>query len=51
MFPTIAILALSFFFQTPDTTVPVSAHAEYTVAGRGVQIYKCTVKDLSLIHI
>jgi len=45
MFPTIAILALSFFFQTPDTTIPVSAHAEYTVTGRGVQIYKCTVKD------
>jgi hypothetical protein len=43
MLPTIAILALSFFFQTPDTTV--SAHAEYTVRGRGVQIYKCTAKD------
>ena len=45
MLPTTAILALSFFFQTPDITTPANAHAEYTVVGHGVQIYKCVAKD------
>jgi hypothetical protein len=42
---TAAILALSFFLpQTPDTTVPASGHAAFTVVGHGVQIYKCTAQ-------
>jgi hypothetical protein len=48
MLPTTAILALSFFFQTPDITTPANAHPEYTVVGHGVQIYKCTTKDAAL---
>lgn len=42
MLPLTAILALSFFFQTPDATVPANAHVEYTVVGSGIQIYKCS---------
>jgi len=44
MLPLTAIIALSFFFQTPDATTPANAHAEYTVVGHGVQIYKCTTQ-------
>lgn len=40
-----AILALSFFLpQAPDATVPPGAHAELTVIGHGVQVYKCTAQ-------
>ena len=38
-------LALSFFLpQVPDATIPADAHAKYTVAGHGVQVYKCTAQ-------
>jgi hypothetical protein len=39
-----AILALAFFLpQTPDPTLPpATAHAQYTVVGEGVQVYRCT---------
>lgn len=45
MLPPSILFLLSFVLLQPlrDITIPTNAHVEYTVIGRGVQIYKCTV--------